>query len=171
MLIATRQMPNSFTIRPATPDDAEGILLAHYSAVHETAKQDYSEVILHCWSKPVNAARIAAHRAKMEANQGVISLVAVNEYGTISGFAELVPPETLGAIYVAASAGRRGVASTLLTTLEGKAREIGMTMLRMDSSLTAAPFYIKHGFHELSQGTHTLTGGLKMPCIRMEKKL
>jgi putative acetyltransferase len=171
MIVANLPMNNFFTIRPATSDDAEGILRAHYSAVHETAKQDYSEAILRCWSKPVDAARIAAHRAKMETNQGVVSLVAVDESGQILGFAELVPPDTLGAIYIAASAGRRGVASALFNTLESKARNLGMGVLRMDSSITAAPFYIKHGFHELSRGTHALAGGLTMSCIRMEKKL
>jgi len=35
-----------FNIRRSTPDDAEGILHAHYSAVHETAKIDYSEQVL-----------------------------------------------------------------------------------------------------------------------------
>jgi hypothetical protein len=92
MIVANLPMNNFFTIRLATPEDAEGILHAHYSAVHETAKQDYSEAILNCWSMPVDAARIAAHRAKMETNQGVISLVAVDATGQILGFAELVPP-------------------------------------------------------------------------------
>ena len=42
-------MSTSFKIRPSTPNDAEGILLAHYSAVHETAKTDYPEPVLAAW--------------------------------------------------------------------------------------------------------------------------
>jgi GNAT superfamily N-acetyltransferase len=83
----------------------------------------------------------------------------------------LVPPETLGAIYVAASAGGRGVASALMKTLEAKARELGMRALRMESSLTAAPFYVKHGFSELDRGEHRLAGGILMACVKMEKPL
>jgi putative acetyltransferase len=164
-------MSNLFKIRHATPDDAEGIVLTHYSAVHATAKKDYPEEILNVWSRPVEAQRIATHRRKMEAGKSIISFVAVDDSGKVLGFGELVPPETLGAIYVAAPAGRRGVASALLKTLEGKAREVGMKVLRMDSSLTAAPFYVRHGFRELRRGTHQLAGGLIMDCVYMEKRL
>jgi putative acetyltransferase len=164
-------MSDLFGIRPSTPADAEGILHAHHSAVHETAKKDYSEQILNIWSMAVDTQRIAAHRTKMQTDRSIISFVAVDESGKILGFGELVPPETLGALYVAASAARRGVASALLRTLEAKAHELGMTVLRMESSLTAVPFYLRHGFRELQRGTHRLANGLMMACINMEKKL
>jgi putative acetyltransferase len=164
-------MSKLFKIRSSTPDDAEGILHAHHSAVHETAKKDYSELILNVWSGRVDAQRIAAHRTKMETDKSIISFVAVDDLGTVLGFGELVPPETLGAIYVAAPAGRRGVASALFKTLEAKARELGMTVLRMDSSLTAVPFYVRHGFRELERGTNRLADGLMMICVSMEKTL
>jgi putative acetyltransferase len=164
-------MSNLFNIRPSTPDDAEGILHAHHSAVHETAKKDYSEQILNVWSGPVDAQRIAARRTKMETDKSIISFVAVDDLGKVLGFGELVPPETLGAIYVAAPAGRRGVASALFKTLEAKARELGTKVLRMDSSLTAVPFYVRHGFRELERGTHRLADGLMMSCVNMEKRL
>jgi len=160
-----------FSIRLSVPDDAEGILHAHHSAVHETAAQDYSEEILNGWSRLVDAERVAMHRAKMESDKSIISFVAVDASGTILGFGELVPPESLGAIYVAAHSGRRGIASALFKTLEAKARELGMTVLRMKSSLTAVPFYLKHGFHERSRGTHRLASGPVMACVNMEKRL
>ncbi len=90
---------------------------------------DYSSAVLNVWSRPVDAQRIAAHRTEMEPDTSIISFVAVDRTGAIVGFVALVPPDTLGAVYIAAAAGRRGVASAL----------------RMDSSLTAAPFYMKHG--------------------------
>jgi len=164
-------MSNLFNIHPSTPDDAEGILRAHHSAVHETAKKDYSELILNVWSGPVDAQRIAARRTKMETYKSIISFVAVDDLGKVLGFGELVSPETLGAIYVAAPAGRRGVASALFKTLEAKARELGTKVLRMDSSLTAVPFYVRHGFRELERGTHRLADGLMMSCVNMEKRL
>jgi putative acetyltransferase len=160
-----------FNIRRSTPDDAEGILHAHHSAVHETAKTDYSEHVLNVWSGPIDAQRIATRRTKMETDKSVISFVAVDKVGMALGFGELVPPETLGAIYVAAVAGRRGVASALFNILEAEARELGMKVLRMESSLTAVPFYGKHGFRELQRRIHRLSDGLNMACVYMEKKL
>jgi putative acetyltransferase len=164
-------MNDVFRIRRSTPNDAEGMLRAHYSAVHETAKRDYSDVVLNVWSSPVDAQRIAAYRAKMETDRSVISFVAVDDSGQVLGFGELVPPETLGAIYVAAPAGRHGVASALYRRLETEARDLGMHVLRMDSSLTAFSFYIRHGFRELERKTHPLGDGLAMACVLMEKKL
>jgi putative acetyltransferase len=164
-------MNEMFRIRLSVPADAEGILRAHYSAVHETASQDYSQQVLNDWSPPVDALRVAAHRAKMESDRSIISFVAVEASGSILGFGELVPPETLGAIYVAARAARRGVASALFRSIEAKARELGMQVMRMESSLTAVPFYLKHGFHERDRGTHRLARGTIMACVNMEKRL
>jgi putative acetyltransferase len=159
-----------FNIRHSAPDDAEGMLRAHYSAVHETAKNDYPEAVLNLWSRPVDAQRVAAYRMKMETDKSVISFVAADDSGRVLGYGELVPPETLGAIYVAAPAGRQGIASALLKTLEAKARELGMNVLRMDSSLTAVSFYVMHGFQQLEVRTHPLAGGLTMDCVHMEKR-
>ncbi len=94
----------------------------------------------------------------MGKDKGILSFVAIEDFGKILGFGELAPPETLGAIYVAASAGRRGVASALFKTLEGKARELGMKVLRMENSLTAVPFYVRHGFRELERGSCRFAG-------------
>jgi Acetyltransferase (GNAT) domain len=63
------------------------------------------------------------------------------------------------------------VASALFKTLEAKARELGMKVLRMDSSLIAVPFYVRHGFRELERGTHRLADGLMMIYVSMEKRL
>jgi putative acetyltransferase len=122
------------------------MLRAHHSAVHETAKKDYFDATLNVWSTPVDAQRIAAYRAKMETDKSVISFVAVNDSCQVLGFGELVPPEILGAIYVAAPAGRCGVASALLRVLEAEARDLSMKVLRMESSLTACSFYVRYGF-------------------------
>ena len=96
-----------FKIRRSTPQDAEGMLRAHYSAVHDTAKTDYPDAVLNLWSRPVDAQRIDAYRAKMQTDKSIISFVADDDSSQILGYGELVPPETLGAIYVAAPAGRR----------------------------------------------------------------
>jgi hypothetical protein len=83
-------MSTLFKIRPSTPDDAEGILRAHYSAVHETAKKDYIEPVLAAWSRSVDAERIADHRTKMQTDKSIISYVATDDSGRVLGFGELV---------------------------------------------------------------------------------
>jgi putative acetyltransferase len=162
-----------FSIRSTSPADAQGMLEAYHSAVHVTAARDYPPEVLRLWSPIVDESRVVAKTSRLEQTLGltVMSYVAVAENGEIIGLGELVPPDTLGAVYVAASASGKGVASALLRVLEARARELGMKKLRMESSLTAAPFYALRGFQELGRDQHQLGGGLHMACVRMEKSL
>ena len=149
------------------------MLQAYHSAVHVTAARDYPPDVLRLWSPSVDESRVVAKKKRLEQTLGVtvISYVAVAESGEIIGLGELVPPDTLGAVYVAASAGGKGVASALLRVLEARARELGMQRLRMESSLTAATFYAGRGFQELGRDQHQLADGVHMACVRMEKVL
>ena len=96
-----------FTIRLTSPEDAQGILQAYHSAVHVTAARDYPLAVLQLWSPSVDESRVVAKKKRLEQTLGitVMSYVAVAEDGEIIGLGELVPPDTLGAVYVAASAG------------------------------------------------------------------
>ncbi len=74
------------------------------------------------------------------------------------------PPPCVGAIlsknaelracYVAPEAARKGVGSALVLELEQVAREQGMAYLELDSSLTAEPFYVAHGYEVRGHGEH-----------------
>ena len=162
-----------FTIRLTSPEDAQGILQAYHSAVHVTAARDCPLEVLRLWSPSVDESRVAAKKERLKQTLGltVMSYVAVAESGDIIGLGELVPPDTLGAVYVASYAGGKGVASALLRVLEARARELGMQRLRMESSLTAAAFYARRGFQELGRGQHQLADGVHMACVLMEKAL
>jgi putative acetyltransferase len=162
-----------FSIRSTTPDDAHGILYAYHSAVHVTAARDYPLEVLRAWCPPVEENRVVAkmERLKQVLDVAVISFVAVAENGEILGVGELVPPDVLGAVYVAAHAGGHGIASALLQVLEVRARELGMQKLRMESSVTAAGFYAHRGFQERERCQHEIAAGIGMTCVRMEKTL
>src|ERR1700761_5620556 len=74
-----------FKIRRSTPQDAENMLRAHYSAVHNTAKTDYPKAVLNMCSKPIGAQRISAYRAKMQTDKSIISFVADGDSSQILG--------------------------------------------------------------------------------------
>jgi putative acetyltransferase len=74
-------------------------------------------------------------------------------------------------VYVAAEFGNHGVGSALLHELERLAKDRGCPVLQMDSSLTAAPFYLRHGYEELGRADHALSNGGKMASVRMRKVL
>jgi ribosomal protein S18 acetylase RimI-like enzyme len=160
---------STMRIRPADAKDARGILEAHYSAVHETASRDYPGQILNEWSGPVTPERIEWYVTRSFPNE--TTLVAEVD-GKIAGFGAIVETiSELRAVYVAAQFGNRGVGSALLEGLERLAMDKGCKELHMDSSLTAAGFYRRHGYMEVSRGEHTLRLGSRMACIQMRKAL
>jgi putative acetyltransferase len=160
---------SQITVRIARIEDARGILEAHYSAVHETAARDYSIEIRRAWATPVTSERIDQYLKHALPNE--TTLVAdVDE--RIAGFGAIVESNNeLRAVYVCAEFGRQGVGSALLRELERIAKARGCRELHMDSSLTAAPFYLHHGYEETGRGVHTLSSGGKMACVRMRKAL
>jgi putative acetyltransferase len=157
------------TVRIARTEDARGILEAHHSAVHETAAADYPLEVLRAWATPITPERIDQYSKHGLTDE---TTVVVEADGKIAGFGAIVESNNeLRAVYVSAEFGRRGIGSALLQELERIAKERGCRELHMDSSLTAAPFYIDHGYEEMGLGEHTLSGGAKMACVRMRKGL
>jgi putative acetyltransferase len=157
------------TVRSARIEDARGILEAHHSAVHETAARDYALEIRRSWSPPVTPTRIDDYSRNALPNE---TTVVADVDGRIAGFGVIIESANeLRAVYVAAEFGRRGVGSALLRELERLAKQSGCTELHMDSSLTAAPFYLHHGYEELARAEHTLGSGSTMACVRMRKTL
>jgi putative acetyltransferase len=131
--------------------DARGILEAHYSAVHGTSASDYPLEVGNAWSTPVTPERVDQYLKHGLPNE---TTVVAEVGGKIAGFGVIVGVNNeLRAVYVAASFSGRGVGSAVLRELERIAKEQGCRELRMDSSLTAAPFYTHHGYEETGRWT------------------
>lgn len=156
-------------VRFAKSEDARGILEAHYSAVHETAANDYPLEIRRAWATPVTLKRIDQYLRNALPHE---TTVVADLNGKIAGFGVIIESNNeLRAVYVSAEFGDGGIGSALLRELERLAKERGCRELHMDSSLTAAPFYMHRGYEELERADHTLSGGEKMACVRMRKVL
>ncbi|WP_083780508.1 GNAT family N-acetyltransferase [Nitrobacter sp. Nb-311A] len=77
----------------------------------------------------------------------------------------------LRACYVTPAASRKGVASALIRELEQEARKQNLTVLDVDSSVTAEPFYAAHGYEVREHCEHILSNRQPMACVRMRKNL
>jgi putative acetyltransferase len=157
---------NGITLRRATSRDARAILECHHSAVHEIACNDYPPPTLNEWSPPVTTERVNLYSPRDT------TVVAEIASGTIVGFGELITSNNeLRALYVSAYAGGLGVGSAILQELEHIARAAGCPSLTFNSSITAEPFYLRHGYSVVSRGEHTLSSGGTMACVRLTKQL
>ncbi|QVQ51187.1 GNAT family N-acetyltransferase [Spiractinospora alimapuensis] len=127
-------------IRAYRPSDARPTLDVFRRAVHQTARRDYTEEQVDAWAPELIDVDVwAARRAQAE------TLVAVAD-DHVLGFCDLDPQGHIDMLFVDPAWGRRGVASQMLDRVMARARARGLKTLTTYASLTARPFFERHGF-------------------------
>ena len=155
-------------VRDMTTGDAAAVLQVHYNAVHHGTGDHYNAEIKDRWSPPLHEDSVSDFLFNPD---NEIRFVAMCEE-TIAGFGCLVLAENeLRACYVDPDYLRKGVGTALVQAIEGRARSAGLPELNVTSSLNAEAFYRRNGYKVVRQGTHTIRGGVEMPCVYMNKKL
>jgi len=162
-------MSVSIKVREMLSQDARMFLEVHNAAVRGIAAKDYPPEVVEDWAQmPVTEEGVERFLANPD---GEIRLVAEID-GVIVGIGCLVVANCeLRACYVAPAAARKGVGTALVREIEHIARDRGLTYLQMDSSVTAEPFYLHHGYTVRQRSEHILWSGRSMACVRMEKRL
>lgn len=127
-------------IRSYYPGEEALLHAIFHSAVHGLARCDYSAEQLQAWAPPDYDCALWSQR--MRANQ---TLVAELD-GHAVAFADLQPSGYIDMFFVEASYARRGVGSALLRHIMALAGTRAIGVLRSDVSLTAEPFFARHGF-------------------------
>lgn len=74
----------------------------------------------------------------------------------------------LDRLYVHAAYQRRGAASAIFRTLENRARQLHITTITTDASITAKPFFERHGFQTIAAQT-VYRHGIALNNFKMEK--
>ena len=101
------------------------------------------------------------------AMQGRNSYVALLDK-QIVGFSDVNSEGYIDMMFVSPRHSRRGVASALLTHLHVHARAHGIRGLAADASITARPFFERHGFTVVTK-QHPTPAGVQMTNFRMTK--
>jgi len=159
----------SIIVRKMLSEDARAFLEVHHAAVRGIAVKDYPAEIIEDWA-PIPVTEKGVERFLTNPD-GEVRLVAEIDRAMVGiGCVVVANCESRGC-YVALQAARKGVGSVLVREIERIARENGLAYLRMDSSVTAEPFYLHHGYSVRQRSEHTLKTGRKMACIKMEKLL
>lgn len=152
-------------LRRATPDDVTAISIAHHAAIRQICSSAYSPEQIDAWT---SALTIDRYEAAMDRFDFVVAELE----GRVVGFAIAdLPGAELNALYVAPSAGGRGVGSALLEAAEARARAAGVARLTLKATLNAVSFYEEAGYVRLCSARHALPGGRELPCVGMAKLL
>ena len=154
-----------FSIRRATSADSEAIMRVHLASIHTLCAADYTPAQIVAWTARF---KVEGYARAMDKGMEVMFVADMN--GETVGFSSLGGHE-VRAVYVDPQLTRRGIASALLTEVEGEARDRGIATIRLDSSLTAYLFYRAKGYAESGRGTHDLGNGVSIPCVHMHKEL
>lgn len=146
-------------IRPYRSTDAEAVSAIIRRTMQISNSADYSPERLQPlidYFSPAKVEQINRSRTCLvaEANGQLVATAALEEDEVVTFF---VLPAEQG----------RGIGSALLQRLEAYARNQGIAELRLDASLTGAPFYARHGF----QPTGAVLDGTAGPQISMRKQL
>jgi putative acetyltransferase len=152
-------------IRPYRQADAAETLAIFLAAITKTASADYSPEQIQAWARPEDRELPAWHSAM----QGRNSYVATVDDALV-GFSDVDAHCYIDMLFVAPNYLRQGVARQLIGHLEAHARHQRLTELTADVSITARPFFERHGF-TVEAEQHPVTVGVQLTNYRMSKQL
>jgi len=153
-------------IRAYEAGDAYAIARLFYETVRSVNRADYSEEQLEAWA-PAVPDQQAWHARMSEPERR--TLVA-EEDDEVVGFAELEDDGHLNMIYLRGDAVGRGVGRRPYEAVEEEARGSGVGRIFAEASITARPFFERHGFRVVREQRVSLRG-VEMTNFAMEKPL
>ena len=128
----------STAVRLAQAADAEGISQVILAALHSSNAQDYPADVIARVARNFTPDAVLALLARR------VVLVAVQDEVIVATAA--LEANVLRSVFVNPTLQGQGIGRLLMIEIELRAREAGVTVLSVPSSLTAEPFYTKLGF-------------------------
>ena len=136
----------STAVRLAQPTDAEGISQVILAALRSSNARDYPADVI---------ARVASNftpEAVLQLLTRRTVLVALQDQEIVATAA--LDVNVVRSVFVNPVLQGQGIGRQLMVDIEQRAREAGVTVLSVPSSLTAEPFYTKLGFHTVRNVYH-----------------
>lgn len=136
-------------------------------AVRLTALGDYSPEQVEAWApSDLGASELAAWGVERASAETVVAV----EGDEVLGFGDLADGRLLDMLYVDPSAGRRGIATALLTEIVSLARAAGAPEIETYASLTSRPIFERRGFEVIEEREPSVRG-VSMTNFRMRRPL
>jgi len=151
-------------LRRAESGEERAILELHARTVRAVNSEDYTPEQIDAWLGKQRADKV---RKLIEAGE---LYVCVDERNRLMGFGSRSGDRITG-LYVAPEWLRHGAGSMLLEQLERDAIAEGIEQLRLNSTMTAVPFYRHHGYEWIEETTCFVVGEQALPAIAMRKSL
>ncbi len=153
--------------------DCEAMAQLFHHTVQQVNSRDYSSKQIATWSAQPQSAE--AWHSRLAHKQSLYIARPTTDQAPITGFAELDPPETdrqahIDGFYVHHQWQGQGVGTALISALETDAKAQGISLLYVEASITAQPFFSRKGFKVIREQFRTL-GSCQFKQFYMEKPL
>jgi putative acetyltransferase len=135
-------------IRKATAEDINELSELYYETITTINSKDYNEEQIKAWASTADRTENLLRRINEQH-----FFVAESDDKKITGFASLDKAGYLDLLYVHKNFQHKGVATLLLQEIFNTANELNISKLQTDASITAKPFFEKHGFKTVQQQT------------------
>ncbi|WP_053957473.1 GNAT family N-acetyltransferase [Inediibacterium massiliense] len=129
------------SIRTYESKDCQEIIKLFYETVHSINSKDYTEKQLDVWA-PTDI-NIDLWDKSFLKNYTIV--FTIND--TIVGFGDLSLSGYLDRLFVHKNYQKQGIAKEIVADLENYAKNIGLTTITTEASITAKPFFEKQGYH------------------------
>lgn len=154
-------------IRGFQGSDIKQIVSLFYETVHSVNAVDYSTEQLNAWA-PKNEIEDKLESWKKSLSNNVTFVAEIN--GEIVGFSDMTYNGYLDRLYTHKNFQGQGIAKTLVNKLEYVAREIGLSEISTDASVTAKPFFERCGY-QIIKSQRVERKGITLVNFRMTKNL
>jgi putative acetyltransferase len=133
-------MEKWMTIRPATEADLEAITWLFAETIRAVNARDYNEEQIRVWTAA--AENEEKWRQRIRTQHFLLAEMAQR----IAGFASITNQGYLDMMYVDKDCQAQGIGRRLLRAIEDIAGSLGIRRIESDVSITARPFFEKHGY-------------------------
>lgn len=158
----------SLLVRLMRSDEGHTYFGIHARAIRGLASGHYPPEVIEGWAGPALVTDEVLARLADNAD-GAIRWLAELDGEAVGLAALVVQKRELRACYVIPEAARKGVGTALVTEIERTAREHGLAMLQLESSINAEPFYVALGYEVVGRCDHVFRSGVRMAAVRMRK--
>ncbi|AVR01171.1 GNAT family N-acetyltransferase [Oceanobacillus iheyensis] len=154
-------------IRVFQSSDINQMVSLFYETVHVVNARDYTKEQLNAWA-PQDEMDAKLINWKDSFVRNITYIVETND--EIVGFGDMTRNGYLDRLFVHKNFQGQGIATALTNRLESEARKIGLTKMETEASITAKPFFERHGY-QVNEPQTVERKGITLVNFKMSKRL
>lgn len=128
----------------------------YYDAVHQLTCDHYNERQRHAWATPIRDDHAWAEKWRQRCERKQPWVAVVN--GEVAGFIEFDADGHVDCTYVSPAFAGKGHMSAIMDRIFEEARQKNLIRLYAEVSITARPFFERHGFRFVRDNPHSVRG-------------